>query len=84
LVGAVFLLSSDAFALRKSTYFSLPNPSLYFLSAAVDKTRTQPLSQVCDSPPPDGTLQEMQWGRAAAGMEAVGALPGVPSDSANV
>jgi hypothetical protein len=26
----------------------------------------------------------MQWGRAAAGKEAVGALPGVPSDSINV
>ena len=26
----------------------------------------------------------MQWGRSGAGMEAVGAMPGVPIDSARV
>jgi hypothetical protein len=33
---------------------------------------------------PKSLERRMQWGRAAAGIEAVGALPDVPSNSVNV
>jgi hypothetical protein len=32
----------------------------------------------------ESLARRMQWGRALAGMEAVGALPDAPSDSVNV